>query len=115
MDLVTRNLRQAKDYTIVIDSYDNDQPPYSQISFTSIKNKNIRYYQKGTEFYQNTASGDYRIMENLRNVIFTYIDTSAPGDDRIPMISCSVCTEIKVWAAQTKLFQLNFEKIRIMN
>jgi len=115
LDLIIQNIRQAEDSTIVIDRYDANQPPYSRITFTSVKGGTISYYQKGTELFQNTAAGDYRLMENLRNVTFTYEDTELPDEGEVSVINCSVCAETHVWAARTKVFQLNAEKIRVMN
>ena len=116
LSLMNRYLRQARTTTVQIDRYNNDQPPYSQITFDTIKGENITYYQYITDLYQVVTEGGNThtniLSRNLQNVAFTYPKTD---DDSILQISICMVKVPHPYIKGAKALQLSVEKVRIMN
>lgn len=110
LSLMIRNLRQARSSTVIINSLDDTQPPYSRISFTAINGKTITYYQAQRRLYQSVDGKTNMVVENVLNLYFTYPETN---NDKI--INLSLTLERKVIGAETKVIHLNMEKVRLMN
>jgi len=112
LDLMNRNLRQAKASTVVVDQV-SGEAPYSRIGFTRLRpdgtTASLVFYQQGNTLFM-VAGGTRAISENLRYLAFTYPNSS---DDRI--ISVSLTTEKGTYESKTKALQLSVEKVRIMN
>ncbi|OGS19307.1 MAG: hypothetical protein A3J83_07240 [Elusimicrobia bacterium RIFOXYA2_FULL_40_6] len=112
INLLNRNLRQSRASSIVISSYDTNQPPWSYISFETIDNKSYHFYQKDTKMYMCdlTRGATQQIAENLRHLTFCY--PMLPNDE---IISISLCFEKYSLSRNVKSLQLSVEKVRIMN
>lgn len=109
LDLINRNLRQARAATVTVDKM-SGQPPYSRVSFESIKGPTITYWQSGGKLYQQVDDRQSLLSENLRYIAFTYQDTE---EDNIIMVSLTM--EKETYEGGTKALQLSVEKVRIMN
>ena len=112
LDLINRNLRQAKAGTIVVDQV-TGEPPYSRITFDRFTpdggTATMSFYQQGNTLYM-VRGGTKAISKNLRYMGFTY-----PRTDVDTIISVSLTTETGTYESQTKALQLSVEKVRIMN
>ncbi|MBI4054712.1 MAG: prepilin-type N-terminal cleavage/methylation domain-containing protein [Elusimicrobia bacterium] len=108
LDLINRNLRQARASMVVIDQI-SGQPPYSRIEFTQAGGKTMKFYQQEKSLYLVDV-GTRALTENLRYIAFTYPRTD---DDQI--VSVSVTLEKETYEGGAKALQLSVEKVRIMN
>lgn len=111
LDLINRNLRQAKATSIVIDQIAGE-PPYSRITFTRLVaggTANMKFYQEGNFLYM-VRDSTVPISRNLRYLGFSY-----PRTDNDKLISVSLTTETGTYEQQTKALQLSVDKVRIMN
>ncbi|MEM4368546.1 MAG: type II secretion system protein [Candidatus Anstonellales archaeon] len=117
LSMITRKLREAKSSTVVISRLDASNPPYSKISFTTIEDEEITYYQDGTRLMFQLKKGSTsftpkKLTENLRYVHFVYQRT-----DNSKILHISVCLE-KIpypYVAGAKALQVSIEQVRIMN
>ncbi|MEW6042320.1 MAG: hypothetical protein AB1633_12450, partial [Elusimicrobiota bacterium] len=107
-----RKLREAKQSTVAVNRYDDDQPPWSMISFTTADNDRLRFFQRGTKLYMNDLArgSTQQIAENLRHITFCY--PNLPNNE---IISISVCFEKWSRTPTAKSLQLSVEKVRMMN
>jgi prepilin-type N-terminal cleavage/methylation domain-containing protein len=112
LGLINKKLREAKRSTIVVNKYDNNQPPWSSIQFNTADNDNLMFYQKGTKLYMKNLNrgSDQMIAENLRHVTFCY-----PNLPNNQIISISICFEMWTRTPTSRSLQLSVEKVRIMN
>ncbi len=111
LDLINRNLRQAKATSIVIDQVAGE-PPYSRITFTRLVaggTADMKFYQEGNFLYM-VRDSTVPISRNLRYLGFSY-----PRTDNDKLISVSLTTETGTYEQQTKALQLSVDKVRIMN
>jgi prepilin-type N-terminal cleavage/methylation domain-containing protein len=108
LDLINRNLRQAKASTVVVDAAAS-QPPYSRIAFTKAQGSSLTFYQQGKTLYM-VSGGTKAISSNLRYLAFTY-----PRSDDDNIISVSITMETGTFETKTKALQLSVEKVRVMN
>jgi prepilin-type N-terminal cleavage/methylation domain-containing protein len=108
LDLINRSLRQAQSYSIAIDQV-TGQPPYSRISFTTVDNQTMLFYQTDNRLYmvgRSTAA----ISQNLRYIAFTY-----PRSDDPTIISVAMTMEKSTFQGGKKALELSIEKVRVMN
>jgi prepilin-type N-terminal cleavage/methylation domain-containing protein len=115
IELVNKGLREAESSTVVIDSVDGTQPPYSRISFTDVNGDAHAFYQNGKRLYMQTPTGSNVLMSNLRTIFFAYPDTADTATDESVILTVSLCAEGDYWGAQKKVYHMNLEKIRLMN
>ena len=115
IELVNRSLREAESSTVVIDSLDTSEPPYSRISFTDVNGAARAFYQQDKKLYMSTPTGDNILMGNLRTVFFMYPDTAESESDEGMILTVSLCAEGDYWGTQKKVYHMNLEKIRLMN
>jgi len=106
---VNKSLRQAHATSIVI-SKENNQPPCSSLSFQTVDDRHMKYYQSGTDLKFATAGGTRTIAENLKYIAFTL-----PRSDDDNIISVSVTFEKNTYEGGSKALQMAIEKVRIMN
>lgn len=116
LSIMSKELRQAVKDTIVISRYNSSQPPYSKVTFETIKGSTISYYQNGIILYQEIYDGDKhfvtKLSKNLRFVHFIYPRTDDEG-----IMQVSACFE-KIpfpYVVGAKALQVSIEKVRIMN
>ena len=110
LDLMGRNLRQARAASVSISRNAATDPPFSQISFQKINGNSISYYQDGTEFYQTVDGVTTRFGQNVRNLSFVPVES---GDSTV--ISMGLCVEAITYQGRTRTLKLSIEKVRIMN
>jgi prepilin-type N-terminal cleavage/methylation domain-containing protein len=108
LDVINRFTRQAKGYTISIDQV-SGQPPFSRISFTTIDNQSMSFYQNGHNLYEVGRSTTV-IAQNLQYIAFTY-----PRSDDPTIISVAMTMEKSTYQGAFKALELSIEKVRVMN
>jgi hypothetical protein len=113
INIINRNLRQAKSSSITI-TQQTGQPPYSRINFnkyvTSTTVRPMSFYQQGTELFAVDGGSTRTLTENLRYIAFTY-----PRTDDDDVVSVSLTLEKATFQGRSKALQLAVEKVRIMN
>lgn len=109
LDLINRNLRQAKASTIVVTQL-SGQPPYSRISFTDLNGVYWAFYQQNQNLYMVNNTSTKTLCGNMRYIAFNY-----PRTDSAKIISVAITLEKQTYSLQTKALQLSVEKVRIMN
>jgi len=116
LSIMNKELRQAVQDTIVISRQNTSQPPYSKVTFVTIKGSTISYYQDGITLYQEIYDGNKhfvsKLSENVRFVHFIYPRTDDDG-----ILQVSACFE-KIpfpYVVGAKALQVSIEKVRIMN
>jgi len=109
MEFITKDLRQAQNITITIDSL-SGQPHYSRAGFTTIKNNSVTYYQNGRNLIQTVGSRRKTLTKNLYYVSFTF-----PQSYDMTIISVSFTLEKYLYEMQYKALHMASEKVRIMN
>lgn len=120
LDLIHRNLRQAKYTSVTIYKSTTTagvtNPPCSLIYFQNVDDDEISYYQDENKLYQKikrsgqTSYVTNQLAENLRYIYFAY-----PQSDERSIVSISICFEKATYAGGAKALQLSVEKIRLMN
>ncbi len=105
---INRNLRQAVGSTIVI-SQETGQPPYSNISFTTVDSRSVKYYQQGTTLFV-VDGATVTLAKGLRYISFLY-----PRTDDTGIVSVSLTFEQSTYERGTKSLQMAIEKVRVMN
>jgi len=109
LDIINRFVRQAVSMTIQIDQV-SGQPPYSRLSFTSIKGQTVSFWQSGTKLYMKLNNNTSVLAKNLRYIAFVF-----PRSDDITIINVSMTMEQKSYEGTTKALELSIEKVRVMN
>ena len=106
-DVISKMLRQATASSVVIDSYDANQPPWSRVTF-SIPNKSqtFTFYQKGQMLY----IGNVPSLASLRALTFSYPKTSNPN-----LIGVSMTFEKSTGSGNSKALQLYIQNVKIQN
>lgn len=110
LDLMLREIKEAKTNSVEINSFNNSQPPCSKINFTTIDGREVSFYQKGKQIFVENSNGTTLLANNLRVLSFIYPDTSSPD-----IINISICAEANVYGTARKTFYMSIEKVRIMN
>ncbi len=108
LDLINRFLRQAVGYTVTVNQA-TGQPPYSRISFTTVGQQRMTFYQSGTTLYQ-VAQSTVVLSNNLDYIAFTY-----PRSDDPTIISVALTMSKATYQGGSKTLELSIEKVRIMN
>lgn len=109
LDVITRQIRQAKSGTIIISSKTN-QPPFSMISFTTADGRDISFYQEGKYLYGSIGGTISKFSENMRFIAFSF-----PRSDNARIVSVALTTEKATYEGATKALTLSVEKVRVMN
>lgn len=115
LDVMLRGIKEAKQTTIGIDSYNANQPPFSRISFLKTDGNTVSFYQLGKILYMSTSAGKTKLMNNIRNIMFTYPSTIKSTSDDPALLTVSLCAEGSYWKNSTKVYHMNLEQIRVMN
>jgi type II secretory pathway pseudopilin PulG len=114
LELIQREVAQARGHTIVIDRFDAAQPPYSRITFSTFDGRTLTFYQKGTRLLLKTIKGTAiftaPIASNLREVIFSYPRSDAPD-----LVAVSMTFEKTTYQGNQKSLELGLANIRIEN
>lgn len=113
---INRFMRQAKKSAVTIDRFDADQPPWSRVSFWTVSNDYVRFYQQGNKLfmvYTSTATGfttTSKLSERVGYIAFTYPKTQDPS-----IISVATTMQAPTYLGGKKALQLSIQKVRIMN
>ncbi|MGQ0644963.1 MAG: PulJ/GspJ family protein [Elusimicrobiota bacterium] len=111
LDLMNRELRQARAASVIVDRLSSSQPPYSRATFYTISNSTMSFWQDGNRLRMyETSRATRTVAENLRYVAFTYGES--PNES---ILSVSVTFEKSLYAGKSKALQMAVEKVRIMN
>lgn len=114
IDLINRNLRQAKASTVTINRFNNAMPPCSAILFADANSIYHYFYQNNDQFWVAKSTGGAwsfnKVADNLRSLSFAF-----PHTDDGTLVSVSICFEKATYEDAAKSLQLSVEKVRIMN
>lgn len=114
LEVIERELSQARGRSILIDRYDADQPPYSRVTFGTLDGRTISYYQRGSRLYRrllvNGAPSTAVVATGLRRVVFSY-----PMSDAAALVSIGLTFERKTYQGRDKSLQLSLAKVRVQN
>lgn len=111
MEIITRNLRNAKSDTIVISRYDVNQPPYSKIDFSTIDGTNYSYYQINRVLYQKIGQQAPKVLsKNL-----SYFSITFPRSYEMNIISVAFTLEKNIYELKKKALHMASEKVMVMN
>lgn len=110
LDLMNKYIRQGKAGSVVISRKDANQPPYSQMTFTTTDGAAVNFYQSGRILYEIFNGQQIIITRQLRALQFAYPDTSDPN-----IVQISVTFEGQTYEGGSKALQLSVEKVRVMN
>ncbi len=110
MYLITRNLRQAKNSTIILSRNDANQPFYSRITFTKIDNKTYTFYQEGRMLKMTQGAINRTLNRNIKYLAFTF-----PESSEMDIVSISLTLEKTIFEGRTKALHMASEKVRVMN
>ncbi|MHB2025211.1 MAG: prepilin-type N-terminal cleavage/methylation domain-containing protein [Elusimicrobiota bacterium] len=106
-DVSTSLLRQASAASIVIDSVDASEPPWSRITFNEpATGKTISLYQKAQNFYINNVLA----FNNLQRLGFYYPDTTSSN-----VIGISMTFSKSTGSGRSKAVQLFMQNVKIQN
>ncbi|MBI3553949.1 MAG: type II secretion system protein [Elusimicrobia bacterium] len=109
LDLVNRELRQAKSSTIILDAL-SGEPPYSRIRFTHIDGRNMGFFQKGNQLIMTVGTDSNVLTKNLVYIAFTF-----PQTDNPTIVSTSLSMGRSIQLGRRKVLELTIQKVRIMN
>ncbi|MBU4491319.1 MAG: prepilin-type N-terminal cleavage/methylation domain-containing protein [Euryarchaeota archaeon] len=110
MYVFTRNLRQARSDSILINRANSNQPFYSKITFTKEQGDTLVFQQEGQSLYQ-VINGVKRVLsKNLCYLAFTF-----PRSDDMGIISVSMTLRKNIYEGRTKALHVASEKVRVMN
>ena len=110
MGILNRFLREAKASSIVISRYNNLQPFYSYLKFTTIDSKTYEFYQDGKKLILKQGPMTRVLSEDIRYLAFTFPDSS-----NMYIVSVSITFERDLFAGRRKAIHVASERIRIMN
>ena len=110
MYVITRNLRQAKASTIVIDRTSTSQPFYSRITFTKEQGTSITFQQNGDKLEQVVGNKTRTLSKNLRYMAFTF-----PRSDDMGIVSVSMTLQGLIYQGRLKALHMASEKVQVMN
>jgi prepilin-type N-terminal cleavage/methylation domain-containing protein len=108
--LMTREIRQAKAATIVIDRAATNQPFYSRITFTTIDGRQFRFQQVGSKLQQVVGNGTTTLSTNLCYLAFTF-----PRSDDMTILSVAMTLQEATFQGQEKALHMASENVQVMN
>ena len=108
--VMTREIRQAKSATIVIDRLSTTQPFYSRITFTTIDGVTMSFQQSGNQIQQVVHGGTRALSKNLNYLAFTF-----PRTDDMTILSVAVTLQEAIYQGQTKALHMASENVQVMN
>jgi len=111
LNMINRQLRQAKASTVTVSRHASDQPPYSKVEFQTVAGSTLTFWQNGHDLMMKKDSSNSRLLaKNIRNVAFAYTQT-----DNDAIMSVAVTFEKRIYEGKSKSLQTAVEKVRIMN
>ena len=129
MYIMTRELRQAQNSTILISRASNSQPYYSRINFTKQQGTVVTLYQNGNLLCLATKASAFTLTQggqpvcrtsgggvattltkNLRYLAFTF-----PRSDDMTILSVSMTIQTSIYQGKTKALHMASENVRVMD
>lgn len=109
MNLMTRNLRQARASTVIIDSL-SGEAPYSRIAFTKQSGDAQAYYVAKGVLYSSSTTDLVRVM--TQDVTFAAFGYPRTDDDAYLSVAFAVK---KAMASHKEKIYMWTEKVRVQN
>lgn len=112
MYVITRELRQAKSSTIVVDNA-SSQPFYSRISFTKFdgkKNPTLTFWQNGNQLIQTINGGQIVLSNHLQYMAFAF-----PRSDDMTILSVAMTLQENIYQGRSKALHMASEQVQVMN
>lgn len=110
MDLMTREIRQAKSTSVVLSRYDSAQPPYSKITFQNSSGDTVSFWQREKIFSMSRNGQTSVLSKNVRSLMFSY-----PSTDNPELIMILYSTEKSAGAKGNYALQMGGETVRLLN
>ena len=96
---------------MVLTRLDASQPYYSKITFDTLTDTDVQFWQEDKTLRMTENGGATRdVAGNLKYLAFTYAET-----DNDSIVSLSISFEKKISGSRTKALQMAVEKVRVMN
>ena len=109
LDNMDRDIRAASAATISVTEASN-QPPYSQIAFTTVAGTAVSYSQSGHTLTRIAGNAHSVLTKNLQYIAFSY-----PQTDINTVVSISVTLQKATYSGRTTALQMAISKVRVMN
>lgn len=110
MYIVTRELRQARADSIIIDRAATSQPFYSRLTFTKIQGTTMIFRQSGTDLVMVVGTQTKTLSKNVRYLAFSF-----PRSDQLSIVSVSLTLEGSIYQGRRKALHMASEKVQVMN
>jgi prepilin-type N-terminal cleavage/methylation domain-containing protein len=110
MDLVCREIRQARSSQVTLSRENASQPPYSKISFQKLQGDTVLFWQEGRTLRMSKNGVSTVLSKKLRSLLFSYPST---GDAALLTVLLSV--EKTGGNFETYALQMGGETIRLLN
>jgi prepilin-type N-terminal cleavage/methylation domain-containing protein len=110
MELITREIRQAKSSQISLSQENASQPPYSKITFQNMRGDRVLFWQSGRTLTMNKNGQTTLLSKDLRSIFFSYPSTDNPN-----LITVLLSIEKTAEAKKTYALQMGGETIRLLN
>jgi len=110
MEIITRNLRNAYNSSIVISRYNNNQLPYSKIDFSTVDGHNVSYYLINRSLYQKIDNNTKVLSKSVK-----YFAVIFPRSDEMNIVSVALTLERDLYDLKKKALHMASEKVMVMN
>lgn len=109
LDNMDRTIRTASAQTLNI-SENNNQPPYSRITFNTIDGSTVTYSQSGHTLTQTVGTNNTILTKNLQYIAFSY-----PQTDINTVVSIAITLQKSTYSGRSTALQMAISKVRVMN
>ncbi len=110
MDLITREIRQAKSSQISLSRESASQPPYSKITFQNIQGTTVVFSQNNRILNMNKNGQTTVLAKNIHSLFFSYPSTDNPN-----LITVLLSIEKIAEGNKNYALQMGGETIRLLN
>lgn len=110
MELITREIRQAKASQISLSRESASQPPYSKISFQNIQGTTVVFSQINRTLNMNKNGQTTVLAKNIHSLYFSYPSTDNPN-----LITVLLSVEKIAEGNKNYALQMGGETIRLLN
>ncbi len=115
MYVITRELRQAKSNTIVIDRASATQPFYSRITFTTIDGRTMSFQQNGLNLLLVPSNCLVTACQKVLANDLLYLAITFPASDDMTIVSVSMTLQENIYQGRTKSLHMASEQVQVMN
>lgn len=110
MELITREIRQAKASQVALSRETSSQPPYSKITFQNIQGDTVIFSQNGRTMTMIQNGSSTVLAKNLHSLLFYYPSTDNPN-----LITVLLSIEKTAEGNKNYALQMGGETIRLLN